>query len=121
MNIGASVVIKGNITAGEDFSVAGRIEGEIRLHAGTLMLAPGCHVAGDITAPAVVVGGSVDGSLTAAERVEVRPGASVAGSLTTPSLVVADGALMNCRVDMPAAARPRAVSSSPAPKLAVAV
>jgi cytoskeletal protein CcmA (bactofilin family) len=121
MNIGASVVIKGNITSGEDLSVAGRVEGEIRLHAGTLMLAPGCHVVGDVAAPAVVVQGSVDGNLTATERVDVRQGASVAGSLTTPSLVVAEGAQLNCRVEMPATPRLQAVPAGVAPKLAVAV
>jgi cytoskeletal protein CcmA (bactofilin family) len=124
MNIGASVVIKGNITASEDFSVAGRVEGEIRLHAGTLTIAPGSFVIGDASAPSVAVSGSVDGSVTATQRVEVRPGASVMGSITTPSLLVAEGALLNCRIEMPKAAQPKAapaatVQPAPAPKVAV--
>ena len=105
MNIGASVVIKGNITSGEDFSVTGRVEGEICLKAGTLVLEPGSRVVGDVAVPAVVVHGSLDGNLTATERVDVRPGASVIGSITTPVLVVADGATLSCLVEMPAATR----------------
>ncbi len=115
MNIGASVVIKGNITSGEDFSVTGRVEGEICLKAGTLVLEAGSAVVGDVAVPAVVVHGSLDGNLTATERVDVRPGASVIGSITTPLLAVADGATLKCRVEMPAG-RPQAAPSGAAPK-----
>lgn len=116
MNIGASIVVKGTITAGEDFTVAGRVEGEVRLQAGTLLLAPGCQVTGDVAAPTVVVEGTVDGGVTGTTRVEVRPGASVAGSLTTPSLLVAEGARLNCRVEMPAVTRQQ---NGPKPAVAV--
>jgi cytoskeletal protein CcmA (bactofilin family) len=118
MNIGASVAIKGTIAAGEDFSVAGRVEGEIHLSAGTLMLAPGSSVIGDASAPSVVVAGNVDGNLVATDRVDVRPGASVAGSISAPSLLVADGAELNCRIQMPKTA-PSQASSQPAPVAAL--
>jgi cytoskeletal protein CcmA (bactofilin family) len=121
MNIGASVVIKGKITAGEDFTVTGRVEGEISLKAGTLVLEPGSRVVGEVAVPAVVVHGSLDGNLTATDRVDVRPGASViGGSITTPVLIVADGATLNCRVEMPAAVRPQAAPSVAAPNRPVA-
>jgi cytoskeletal protein CcmA (bactofilin family) len=121
MNIGASVVIKGNITASEDLTIAGRVEGEICLDAGALLLAPGSWVVGDVTVPSVVVHGSVDGSITATERVDLRPGSSVSGSLSTARLLVADGAQLNCRVDMPKpTARPQLVQPA-SPPLPVAV
>ena len=120
-SIGASVVIKGNITAGEDLAITGRVEGDIRLTAGELMLAPGSHVVGDIAAPSVVVHGNVQGNLTAANRADVRPGATVVGSIAAPTLIVADGARLNCRVDMPAATRPHLVQPADQSKLAVAV
>ena len=122
-SIGSTVFIKGNITAAEELAITGRVEGNIRLDAGDLILAAGSHVAGDIAAPSVAVYGNVQGNVTATERVVVRPGASVSGSLTTPSLVVEDGAVLNCRVEMPAGARPRltqAVVNAPS-KLSVAV
>ncbi|RPJ74906.1 MAG: polymer-forming cytoskeletal protein [Acidobacteria bacterium] len=122
-SIGASVFIKGNITAAEELAITGRVEGDIRLEAGDLILAQGSQVVGDIAAPSVAVYGNVRGNVTATQRVVVRPGGSVSGSVTTPSLVVEDGAVMNCRVEMPAPARPRlaqAVVSVP-PKLSVAV
>jgi cytoskeletal protein CcmA (bactofilin family) len=121
--IGASVFIKGNITAAEELSITGRVEGDIRLDAGDLILAEGCQVAGDVVAPSVALYGNFQGNLTATQRVVVRPGAIVSGSITTPSLLVEDGAVMNCRVEMPAAARaPLAQASvTVSPKLPVGV
>lgn len=121
MNIGTSVVIKGNITASEDFDIGGRVEGNIRLQAGVLTLAPGSQVIGDISAPIVVVLGSVNGNVAATERVDVRPGASVMGSLSAATLLVADGAQLNCRVEMPAAARPHLVQGGDPVRMPVAV
>ncbi len=105
--IGASVFIKGNITAAEELAITGRVEGDIRLDAGDLILATGSQVAGDVVAPSVALYGDFRGNLTATQRVVVRPGATVSGSVTTPSLLVEDGAVMNCRVEMPATTRPR--------------
>jgi cytoskeletal protein CcmA (bactofilin family) len=121
INIGASVVIKGNITAAEDLAVAGRVEGDIRLDAGALTLAPGSQVVGDIGVASVVVHGSVQGNVAATERVDVRPGACVGGSIAAPTLVVADGARMNCRVEMPSVVRPQLVQADVPPRLPVAV
>ena len=122
-NIGTTVFIKGNITASEDLAITGRVEGDIRLDAGDLILAAGSRVAGDIAAPSLAVYGNVQGNLTATQRVIVRPGALVSGSITTPSLIVEDGAIMNCRVEMPAIARPQLAEPGAAapPKLPVAV
>lgn len=105
-SIGASVFIKGNITAAEELAITGRVEGDIRLEAGDLVLAAGSHVAGDVSAPTVAVYGNVQGNVTATQRLMVRPGATMSGSITTPVLIVEDGAVMNCRVEMPAAAKP---------------
>lgn len=120
MNIGPSVFIKGSVTAGEDFSVAGRVEGEIRLQSGTLTLASGCSVKGEAAAPSIVVEGNVDGNVVAAKRAEVRPGAVVAGSISTASLVVAEGAQLNCRIEMPSTSPKTAPATPVAPPVATA-
>jgi cytoskeletal protein CcmA (bactofilin family) len=122
-SIGATVFIKGDITAAEELAITGRVEGNIRLEAGDLVLAAGSQVTGDVAAPTVALYGKLRGNVTATQRVIVRPGATVDGSITTPSLVVEDGAVLTCRVEMPAGARPRlaqAVINVP-PKVPIAV
>jgi len=102
---GASIVVKGQIAASEDFVVTGRVEGDIHLDAGVLTLAHGSHVIGEIAAPAAVVNGEVQGNVTVTERLDVRATAVVRGNLASPALVVADGAQVNGHVEMPVVKR----------------
>jgi cytoskeletal protein CcmA (bactofilin family) len=115
MNIGASIVIKGELTAAEDVAIAGRVEGRIRLEAGVLTLAAGSQVVGDIAAATVFVDGHVHGNIAASERLDVRAAAVIQGDLTARALTVADGAQVTGRVEMPAQQRGAPL------KLAVAV
>ncbi len=98
---GASIFVKGQVAASEDFVLAGRVVGEIRLDVGVLTLAPGSHVVGEVAAPTVIVNGRVDGNLAVSERLDVRPTAAIRGNLTSPTLIVAEGAEVTGRVDMP--------------------
>jgi cytoskeletal protein CcmA (bactofilin family) len=98
---GQSIVIKGDISGGEDLVIAGRVEGSITLDGRALTLAAGSQVVGTISAASVVVSGKVEGSIEAVERLEVRETAVVEGDLSTPALVVADGAQLRATVDMP--------------------
>lgn len=98
---GQSIVIKGDISGGEDLVIAGRVEGSITLDGRVLTLAAGSHVVGTISAASVIVSGNVEGSIEAAERLEVRDTAVIEGDLSTPRLAVADGAQLRTTVDMP--------------------
>lgn len=101
MGNGASIVVKGQISASEDFIVTGRVEGNIRLDAGVLTLAQGARVVGEIAAPTVVVNGEIQGNVAVTERLDVRATAVILGNLNSPSLALADGAQVTGRVDMP--------------------
>jgi cytoskeletal protein CcmA (bactofilin family) len=105
MTQGSTIVIKGEVSASEDLVIAGKVEGQINLSGRTLTLAPGSTVTGRITAGTVIVGGTVEGSITASSRLDVRDTATVDGDFDTPVLVIADGARVNVIVDMPAGER----------------
>ncbi len=98
---GQSIVIKGDISGSEDLVIAGRVEGSITLDGRALTLAPGAHVVGTIAAASIVVSGTVEGSVEAGERLELKNTAVVDGDLSTPRRVVADGADVRATVDMP--------------------
>jgi cytoskeletal protein CcmA (bactofilin family) len=114
MSNGHSIVIKGDITGSEDLVISGRVEGSINLDGRVLTLAAGSHVVGEIEAGTVIVSGTVEGTIEAAQRLEIRNTASVVGDLSTPSLVIAEGSHVCAKVDMPA-------REARKPKLAVAV
>ena len=113
MSSGQSIVIKGDISGGEDLVIAGRVEGSITLNGRVLTLADGSHVVGEVKAGTVVVSGKVEGKVEAKDRLDIKNTAVVDGTLSTARLVVADGSQITAKVQMPA-------REAEKPKLAVA-
>ena len=99
---GQSIVIRGDISGSEDLVIAGRVEGSISLDGRVLTLASGSHVVGTLSAASVVVSGTVEGSIEAGERLEIRDTAVIEGDLSAPKLLVAEGADLKASIDMPA-------------------
>ena len=89
---GGSVFIKGEITGSEDLTIDGQVEGRIHLSDHTLTIGPNATIVADITAKVVTVFGSVDGNITAKERIDVRSSASVEGTVTCAKLSIQEGA-----------------------------
>lgn len=96
--IGASIVIKGDVTSSENMTVAGRVEGDITVSEQALVVAAGGTVRGNIIARAVVVHGEVLGTITAGARVEVAATGFVHGDIIAPRMMLADGATVHGRV-----------------------
>jgi cytoskeletal protein CcmA (bactofilin family) len=101
MSNGQSIVIKGDISGSEDLVIAGRVEGSITLDGRVLTLAQGSHVVGEIAAGTVVVSGTVDGTIEAEQRLDIKSTAVVDGKLSTSRLIVADGSQLTADVEMP--------------------
>ena len=101
MNLGKSIFIKGELSASEDLTLDGQMEGSVTLPGHTLTIAPHADIKAAITANAVVIQGAVTGNVTARERVEIQKTGSVAGDVTSPRLAMADGGCLSGRVQMP--------------------
>ena len=102
MALGHSVYIKGDITAGEDLTIAGHVEGRIDATGHALTLAPGSHVVGNVEAAAVHVQGHVEGEVLATDRVSVGEGGEVDGDVITARLAIAEGGRVQGRIEMSA-------------------
>ncbi|HSL20383.1 MAG TPA: polymer-forming cytoskeletal protein [Vicinamibacterales bacterium] len=103
--LGHSILIKGDIVANEDVTIAGRVEGSIEATGHTVTLAPGSHVVGNVGAAQIEVGGRIQGGLVASDCVRVGPDGEVEGDLHTTRLAIADGGRIQGRVEM---SQPRA-------------
>jgi cytoskeletal protein CcmA (bactofilin family) len=97
--VGSSVVIKGELSAKEDVVIAGRVEGSINVTGHLVVVEPGAHVVGDITATGIVVAGAVHGSLLAEDRIQAQVGADLQGDISAPRIALADGAVVNGRIE----------------------
>ena len=110
--VGSSLVIKGELTAHEDVFIAGRVEGVINVTGHLVVVEAGAHVAGDITAAGIVVAGTVEGSLIADERITVQAGQTSQGDVAAPRVAVADGAVVNGRIETVAASAPQKLKAA---------
>ena len=71
--IGASIVIKGDLTAREDIVISGRVEGSITVEGHSVTVKDGAEVVADIKARTILIGGEVMGTLIAVETIELQP------------------------------------------------
>ena len=100
MNIGKSVVIKGELSGSEDLTIEGQVEGKIELRQNVLTIGPNARIKAQVFAKSVVVQGQVTGDVTASERVDIRDNGSVDGDLVSPRVAIADGAHFRGSIDM---------------------
>lgn len=100
MNIGKSVVIKGELSGSEDLAIEGQVEGKIELRQNVLTIGPNGKIKAQIFAKQVVVLGEVVGNITASEKVDIRDNGSVDGDLTSPRVAIAEGAHFRGSIDM---------------------
>jgi len=91
---GRSICVKGEITGSEDLTVDGQVDGRIDLPNHVLTVGPNATVCADITAKSVMIFGTILGSITAHDRIEVRKSGSVEGNVVCARLVVQDGAIL---------------------------
>lgn len=100
MNIGKSVIIKGELSGSEDLTIEGQVEGKIELRENILTIGPNGRIKAQVFAKSIVVEGHVTGDITATERVDIRDNGSVDGDLISPRVAIADGAHFRGSIDM---------------------
>lgn len=100
MNLGKSVMIKGELSASEDLTLYGQMEGRVTLPDHALTIGPQADIRAEIKASTVVIMGAVLGNVTASKKVEVRATGSVTGDIISPRIVIADGGLILGKVQM---------------------
>ena len=124
VNIGKSVVIKGELNGSEDLTIEGQVEGTIQLRDHVLTIGANGRIKAQVFAKAVIVLGEVTGNVTASDKVDIRDNGSVDGDIVSPRVAIAEGAHFRGSVDMqrkaggaqPQAAKPAvAATTSPAP------
>jgi cytoskeletal protein CcmA (bactofilin family) len=119
VNIGKSVVIKGELSGSEDLVIEGQVDGKIELRQNVLTIGANGKIKAEIFAKQVVVFGEVVGNITASEKVDIRDNGSVDGDLASPRVAIAEGAHFRGSIDMQRAGiqkgeKPTSAASTPA-------
>jgi len=100
VNIGKSVVIKGELTGSEDLTIEGHVEGKIELRQNILTIGPNGKIKAQVFAKSVIILGEVTGNVTATEKVDLRDNGSVDGDIAAPRVAIAEGAHFRGSIDM---------------------
>jgi cytoskeletal protein CcmA (bactofilin family) len=100
VNIGKSVVIKGELSASEDLTIEGQVEGKVDLRQNTLTIGTNARITAQVSAKVVIVMGHVHGNISATEKVDIRDNGSVDGDLSAPRVAIAEGAHFRGSIDM---------------------
>ena len=100
VNVGKSVVIKGEVNGSEDLTIEGQVDGKIELRQHMLTIGPNGRITAEVFAKSVVILGAVIGNVTATEKVNIRESGSVDGDITAPRVAIAEGAHFRGNVDM---------------------
>ena len=100
VNIGKSVIIKGELSGSEDLAIEGQVEGKIELRQNVLTIGANGKIKAQIFAKQVIVLGEVVGNITASEKVDIRDNGSVDGDIASPRVAIAEGAHFRGSIDM---------------------
>jgi cytoskeletal protein CcmA (bactofilin family) len=96
--IGLSLAVRGDVEAGEDLEILGRVEGRVWCDGLAVVIAPSATIVGDILARDVTVSGTVSGAIVASEIVDIRAEARVMGRVVSPKFILDEGASFNGQV-----------------------
>jgi cytoskeletal protein CcmA (bactofilin family) len=96
--IGADTRISGEMTfGGATAKILGSCDGKISAK-GELQIASGSTCKAEVNAARVAIDGTVEGNITASERVQLNGNAKMKGDLVATTLVVESGAVFNGHV-----------------------
>jgi len=112
--LGKSVVVKGQIIAGEDLTIDGEADGTVELQEHRLTVGPNGKVMAAVKAREVVVIGTLHGNVETRDKIQIRKGATLVGDIRTARIEIEDGAYFKGNIDI-IRTEPK-IAPSPQPK-----
>ena len=115
-SIGKTVKFVGQIHSKEDLFVDGDLEGTVEAIAHKLTIGPNGAVHATVKAHDVVVLGTLEGNVEAADRIDIGGNARVVGDIRTARIHIEDGAYFKGSIDI---VKLESLKASPNPQAAV--
>ncbi len=98
--IGETLHFKGELSAGEDLVVEGKVEGTINQGKCCLTVKPKGQLIANVNATKIFIEGKVKGDLSATVSVTVRESGVVDGNIVAPLVAIVEGATFNGNIRM---------------------
>jgi cytoskeletal protein CcmA (bactofilin family) len=104
--LGKNVTVKGQIFAREDLTIDGEVEGTVECHEHRLTIGPNARVQAGLKAREIVIQGSIQGNVEAADKIDIKKEAKLVGDIKTSRIVIEDGAYFKGSIDISKSAAP---------------
>ena len=111
--IGKSVFVRGDVVCSGDLTIDGKLEGTIEVGDHGLTIGADATIEADLVARTITIDGTVLGNVTAREKLDLRATGFVEGDVFAYRFAMADGAVLQGRVETD---RERTPSSCPSPE-----
>jgi cytoskeletal protein CcmA (bactofilin family) len=98
--IGETLHFKGELSAGEDLVIEGKVEGTVNQGKCCLTVKPKGQLLANVNATKIFIEGSVKGDLSATVSVTIRESGEVTGNIIAPSVAIHEGATFNGNIEM---------------------
>jgi cytoskeletal protein CcmA (bactofilin family) len=98
--LGQAVLVKGNLSGKEDLLIEGQCEGTLDFQDHCLTVGPQGQVKSEIHAREVVIHGTVNGKISAKDRVEIRKTGNVVGDIVSATVAIEDGAFFKGSIEI---------------------
>lgn len=95
--ISRGVRVEGEFTSQGDVHIDGDVDGHVTT-TGMLTIGPEARLKADVSANAAVLAGTIEGTLSVKERLDLKSTARVFGDVTCATVAIEAGALLNGRV-----------------------
>jgi cytoskeletal protein CcmA (bactofilin family) len=100
--IGAGTTIDGNITFAGGLRIDGELRGNVSARTGdqpsTLVISEQARVEGEVSAPHIVINGTVNGPVHSMDSLELQPSARITGDIEYSSIEIHLGAIVQGRL-----------------------
>ncbi len=96
--VGMNSLFKGDIKSKGTLRIDGAVEGNVE--ADWLILGEKAHMKGNVSARGIIVGGRIEGTLSAKEILEIKSKGQVVGDINAAKLMVSEGGILEGRSSM---------------------
>jgi len=96
--VGVNTYLRGDVKSKGTLRIDGTLEGNVE--ADWIVLGEKANLKGEAMARGVIVGGRIEGNITASEILEIRSKGQVIGDIAVAKLVVAEGGMLVGRTSM---------------------
>lgn len=98
--IGETLHFKGELSAGEDLVIEGKVEGIVNQGKCCLTVKPKGILIAKVNATKIFIEGRVEGDLSATVGVTIRESGEVTGNIIAPKVAIDEGATFNGNIEM---------------------